>query len=121
MGQLAKPQLDDCNGQNGPMTGGLARKRLQLSSGDDRGRAVRFAALRHPARNQTTACPVHERLAEWDAAGVAIQSGARIDELSAHRDVLTGVLDRAARTTEGILFPAYRPKSEQLWVLSVKN
>jgi len=45
-----------------------------------------------------------------------LQWDVRIDELSAHRDVLKGALDRAARTPGGILFLAYRPKSEQLLV-----
>src|SRR5580692_3654103 len=110
MGQLAKSQLDDCSGQDAPDDSGLARRDYRSASGDDRGGAVCFVALRHPARNQTTVCPVHERLAEWDAAGVAIPSGVRIDELSAHRDVLTGARDRAARTPEGILFPGLPPQ-----------
>ena len=94
-------------------------KRLKASFGEmTRGGAGRFAALRRPARNRTTACLIHERLAGWAANGVALQSGVRIDELSAHRDVLTGALNRAARTLEGILFLAHRPKLEQLLVAS---
>ena len=43
-------------------------------------------------------------------------SGVRIDEISAHRDVLTGTPDRAAWTRGGILFLAYHPILEQLLV-----
>ena len=74
--------------------------------------AARFAALGRSARYQTTVGPTHERLAEMDAAGVALQSGVRIDELSVHRDVLTGAPAREAWSPAGILFRAYRPKLE---------
>ena len=88
-GQLAEPQQDDAMGKTRPMPVVW----LEGAHGEVTGAgAASFAALRRPVRNQTTACQ-HKRLAEMDAAGVALQSGFRIDELPAHRDVLTGASD----------------------------
>ena len=47
--------------------------------------------------------------------------GLRIDELSAHRDVLTGALDRAAESP-GVFFSRLTaPNWNSYWLLSVKD
>ena len=47
--------------------------------------------------------------------------GLRIDELSAHRDVLTGALDRAAESPGVLLSRLTAPNWNSYWLLSVKD
>jgi hypothetical protein len=114
---IAKPHQDDCNGQDAPDAGRLARKRLQVRFGEMTGAGQR-ALPRYGAQLGTKRLRVRFMSVKRDGTLPArlFNRGVRIDELSAHRDVLTGALDRAARTPEGILFLAYRPKLEQLLV-----